>query len=211
MSKDFSNNTLWLPTKTSKLSSLESSVYLNNLNLNLQTNSLNTKLPYYKVGNLYQSNFRNLNFFENSRFWVFKKYFFTNQQLSNTVVEYNKPLTINNLPNNSLLPYTNAGLNLSYSSIKIAQHINNNFSPSLMSNTGSTRPALVTAQDVTNVHGVNLNLSNLDVISGLNINFLYTLTSNPQDKTTNLTYFSSSINTGKTINVVTDGITFKNS
>jgi hypothetical protein len=66
LDKDFSNNTLWVPTKVAKLSSFETVNYFNNmlsqfLNKNLDNNELLSS-------NLLQSNFQNLNFFENSRF-----------------------------------------------------------------------------------------------------------------------------------------------
>jgi len=63
LNKDFSSQSLWLPTKSSQLSSAESYVYFNNL---LNNNTL-------RGGNFsknYQTNnphFSNLNFFENSR------------------------------------------------------------------------------------------------------------------------------------------------
>ena len=74
LDKDFSSSTLWLPTKVSKLSSIESNMYLNSLNQQLFSNNINNN--FLKTHTLTWPSFNNLNLFENSRIWVFKKYFF---------------------------------------------------------------------------------------------------------------------------------------
>lgn len=66
LDKNFSSKNLWLPTKLSKLSSIESTIYLNNLLSTFYTN--NTLLNFTKQNTLNNSNTLNLNFFENSRF-----------------------------------------------------------------------------------------------------------------------------------------------
>lgn len=71
LDKNFSNKTLWLPTKLSKMSSSESVVYLNNLTRQL-TNQ-NTQELFLGSSYLTSNSFKNLNFFENSRLWLFKK------------------------------------------------------------------------------------------------------------------------------------------
>jgi hypothetical protein len=175
---------------------------------NLQTNLVGPKLNFYKSNNLYHSDFNNLNFFENSRFWVFKKYFFTNQQLSNTVVEYSLPLSTTTPKHSNLTDYTNSSLNLNLTSIKTLQYLNNNLTPSLLSTVGvSTGNQPNYLPKGTNPTTLNINLSNLDIVSGVNTNFFYTLTSNPQNQSLGLGYFTNSKN-NTTIN--SSGIKFTN-
>jgi hypothetical protein len=65
--KEFSKDTLWLPTKTSKQSSLESSHHLNNLNSFLKYNYTNYNLNFLTNNKIRHSSLNYLNFFENSR------------------------------------------------------------------------------------------------------------------------------------------------
>ena len=184
LSKDFTNKTLWLPTKASNLSSLESSLYFNNLSNNLLSpNLINT--PFLNQKSINNSNFNNLNFFENSRLWVFKKYFFTNQQASNTIVDYPSILTnldFSNTQNN----YGNLNFNVSLSSSSTNSLITNTLTPSLFSKNLIKN----TSTYSTSTTNTNLNLNNLDVISGSNTSFLFLITSNPQDSPNSQNYFS---------------------
>jgi hypothetical protein len=76
LNKDFTDKTLWLPTKLSKLSTTESYSYFNKLT-NYYNNS-NYSNKFLNSNELNSNNFNNLNFFENSRIFLVKKYFFTN-------------------------------------------------------------------------------------------------------------------------------------
>merc|ERR1711862_362104 len=90
LDKDFADKTLWLPTKSSKLSSIESLNYFNNLSNQIFKKKIDK--PFLQLNKLQQSEFINLNFFENSRLWLFKKYFFNNNQNQNLVIESPKNL-----------------------------------------------------------------------------------------------------------------------
>ena len=65
LDKDFSDKTLWLPTKSSKLSSIESLNYFNNLSNQIFKKKIDKS--FLKLNKLQQAEFTNLNFFENSR------------------------------------------------------------------------------------------------------------------------------------------------
>jgi hypothetical protein len=197
LGKDFTNKTLWLPTKASNLSSLESSLYLNNLsNSLLSPNKLSSN--FLNQNHLSQSNFNNLNFFENSRLWVFKKYFFTNQQAHNLVVDY--PTSLDKQTGfaaNSQTSYSNLNFTTNMSTNNTTPLTNNNFTPSLSPNSNLTNN-LFYGVGTPNTTNSNLNLSNLDIIGGSNTGFLFLLTSNPQDTPNSQNYFSNlKYSTGK--------------
>jgi hypothetical protein len=149
----------------------------------LSPNLINT--PFLNQKSINNSNFNNLNFFENSRLWVFKKYFFTNQQASNTIVDYPSILTnldFSNTQNN----YGNLNFNVSLSSSSTNSLITNTLTPSLFSKNLIKN----TSTYSTSTTNTNLNLNNLDVISGSNTSFLFLITSNPQDSPNSQNYFS---------------------
>jgi hypothetical protein len=66
LDSDFTNKTLWLPTKASKLSSAESFKYFSNLSGNIFTKD-DFALNHLQSNSLRQSFFKNINYFENSR------------------------------------------------------------------------------------------------------------------------------------------------
>jgi hypothetical protein len=190
LDKDFTNKTLWLPTKSSKLSSMESLTYFNNLSNQLFKNSLGKK--YLNTNSLEHPDFNNLNFFENSRLWLFKKYFFNNNQNLNLIVDSPQ---INLIPRDYQNNNTNA--NVSFYSVynyysKLSPLFTNNFTPSLLLNQNTS-----IINSYGSVHNQTSNLSttlvtpNLDILSSSNINFMSNLTSNPQQTYTNNTnYFN---------------------
>lgn len=191
LNKDFSSKTLWLPTIMSKLSSLESNIHVKNLQHQLfQTNSDST----LSINNqLIHPYFLNLNFFENSRVWVFKKYFFQNNQCYNLVkglVNYdlynNYEHVKNTKHSHSLLFYSYIHFyNLNYL-------IKNTLTPSLV-----VKDFLAENSDIVytnynhNNNFIKINTPQLDILSGININFFYTFTSNPQPLGTDKTIFFS--------------------
>jgi hypothetical protein len=127
LDKNFSSKNLWLPTKLSKLSSLESTIYLNNLLSTFYTN--NTLLNFTKQNTLNNSNTLNLNFFENSRFWIFKKYYFSINQNNNLVTENIKHSTFNSPLQNKHTLNNNFYYNLY--TVNLLNLLKNNFTPSL--------------------------------------------------------------------------------
>jgi hypothetical protein len=79
LNKDFSNQNLWLPSQSSKLSSIES--YIHFKNISQQFIQTNNKVNFLKPTNIHTtSHFNNLNFFESCRLFLVKKYFFVNNQ-----------------------------------------------------------------------------------------------------------------------------------
>ena len=174
LDKDLSSKSLWLPTKTSNSSSLESNLQLNYLLNNFTTNTDNHSL---NSKNFNKPNFSNLNFFENSRYWVFKKYFFTNQQLFNGLVT--NPLRKQTNVNNNL-SYVNTVLTLTNADNSWGS-LSTNLTPSLVT-TNNTQPLTMPKPENTQTKTfVNVNTANLDIFAGKNINFFATLTSNPQN------------------------------
>jgi hypothetical protein len=108
LDSEFTNKTLWLPTKSSKLASAESFKYFSNLSGSIFSKDEAT-IQYLKINKINQTFFKNINFFENSRLWLFKKYFFTNNQTQNLISE--TPIYMGNVVNK---PVNSSLLNLTY-------------------------------------------------------------------------------------------------
>lgn len=78
---DFINTNLWYSTKNKNLKNNELYNYLNNFNKIFYINNLNIK--NLNTNWLLKNNFKYFNFFENSKFWLNKKYLFTNNNQDN--------------------------------------------------------------------------------------------------------------------------------
>lgn len=154
---------------------------------------------FLKNKNLNQAYFNNLNFFENSRLWVFKKYFYTNQQDYTSTLDMltcSRPkLHNNNLINSTTLSLTiynkfinlfHANYNLNFfSTFPSFQYKNDKVSFSKKYLTKE----LVKLNDNYLKNNVYLSLQSTDLISGVNISFLFMLTSNPKDTSNQINSF----------------------
>lgn len=195
LDKDFSNKSLWLPTKLSKLSPIETNNYINSI-LNNYSNYKSDTIQYLNNNNIFLSNFNHLNNFENSRFWLFKKYFFTNNQNNNIVVNSNKIFSKQETsPKYNLVYNNNLYLN------NILHIVKNNTTPSLNYNY-KTLDSTYKEDNKLLYSNVKVNTPQLDIISGYNINLFYSITSNPQHKsdshsTNYYNVLKSSLNTTK--------------
>jgi hypothetical protein len=188
-----------LSTKHSKLSSVESTLQLNNLHNQSFKSSNNLISNNLKSNNLLSSNFLNINFFENSRFWLFKKYFFTNNQninLTKEVATFNRYFyknTVVNTPNYKHGTLFNSGLyvNSLYFLSK------NTLTPSLsILKTNQFLSSYEEEYILPKSTNLRLNTPLLDIFSGNYINFIYSLTSNPQNiNSTKTNYFNITIST----------------
>jgi hypothetical protein len=183
--KNFTGKTLWVPTKSSNLSSTETSLYFNNFFKNPLTAGDNTE--FLKSSNLYSTNFNNLNFFENSRFWVMKKYFFTNQQYLNILTTQPKVKTTNTYHSNH---YISNIFTLNLYSLTLNTFTKNSLTPSLFINISDYSKTYT--KQVLNIqqNPIHLNLSSLEVLGGTNTTFVYNITSNPQNSPNTSTYFN---------------------
>jgi hypothetical protein len=177
----------------SKVSSIESNILFNNISRQL----FNEKQPTHnlQINKLTHQNFFNLNFFENSRLWVFKKYFFSNNQGINLII--NTPLlnktnlpSLNTLPNNnqpsSIGFYTSNTLN------KLGYLVNNSYTPSLYNKItiGDSLGSPNQSTKLLNLHTF-VNTNSTDLLNGNSLNFLFTITSNPKNLNgLNTNYFS---------------------
>jgi hypothetical protein len=171
--KDFGNKTLWLPAKSSQLSSTESTIYLNNLKDHLFKNG--SLSGFLQTNSLNQVNFSNLNFFENSRLWLFKKYFFTNSQGYNTVVDY--PQTVDYLPKTTTyLQNENINFTTSLYLNNLLYLVKNYNTPSLFVLGCGNTPEnnILTGKLVP----LKINTSQLDMIAGDNLHFYNHITTN---------------------------------
>jgi hypothetical protein len=169
---------------------MESSIYFTNLSNQLFKNT--SDLNFLNNNNLTHANFNNLNFFENSRLWLFKKYFFNNNQQLSLIVDTPKNikyLVKQGVPN-KLITSSNFNLSIYLSQLQFIQH--NNFTPSLSLKDVNTVLSLKSIDTPTNPS--NLNTSNLDMLRGMNSSFIYTLTSNPQQSNNTTNYFNPLIN-----------------
>jgi hypothetical protein len=179
VNKDFSNSTLWLPTKHSNLSSAESSIHLNNISNQLYQTV--KPINHLKTNQILHSNFVNINFFENSRIWLFKKYFFNSNQNFNTIIDL--PVTNSSLTPNNTQTVQNINFTTNIYTNSIISHLNNNLVPSISARLDSTN-ALPSCTVTYPIHNnIRLSTSQLDIISGSNVNFFATITSNPKQLT----------------------------
>jgi hypothetical protein len=185
---NFSIQNLWLSTKLFSSSSVESIMYANKWsNFSYPTytflNSIN--FSFCKNFNNNYSNFINLNFFENSRLWLFKKYFFNNQQSQNLILD--TPLVRKNgVDNNfsySLYKYslTNVYINSvsKLESYYLISSFRNNVPGSLGYGLGNNTPS-----------NIYIHSPVSDIYSSLDSNFFLFLTSNVQPYHKALNYFS---------------------
>jgi hypothetical protein len=192
LNKDFTSKTLWLPTKSSKLSSIESSIYFNNINNQLFSTQRNDF--FLKNNQLLQNNFDSINFFENSRLWLFKKYFFTNSQNQNLIV--NTPKNFSNFYKNYIPSIDNIGVSQInfYSNTYLTSLypiIYNNMTPSLHLHKNSNINFLdknLNRETLLKTH-IGMVTPQLDLLNGVNNNFLFILTSNPQNLNNSTNYF----------------------
>jgi hypothetical protein len=203
--QELSTKTLWLPTKVSKLSSVESSIYFNNLRNNLFSGVMDSK--YLLSNPIHHSDFSNLNFFENSRLWLVKKYFFMNSQAMNLVVTTPIRSDISSTTGQQL---TDLGYSTNLYATNLNYLLNNNLTPSLnYTSVGSTN---INSSDFLSRNNKQLVLvtPKLDVMYGSNNNFYFNLTSNLQQLNNNGSYFTN-LDVGTTIcdvNKITTNNTF---
>lgn len=188
LNKDFSQKTLWLPTKASKLSSIESAVYFNNITGSVfkdlkSLNILNTK-------SLISPNFDNLNFFENSRIWLFKKYFFTNNQTLSLFTS--TPLLRNNVipsRNEDYKQFSSLIFNSNKELVTLLDICNTHISPSTRLISSKPLPNFFTNSQAS-ANAVSITTPNLDILSGSDNNFFFTITTNPNQLNNNASYFN---------------------
>jgi hypothetical protein len=169
--KDFTKNSLWLPTQSSKLSTTESHSYFNNLISSIYQTK-NTPHFLKKTGT--NPNFQNLNFFENSRLFLVKKYFFTSN--------INNNLVVNTIFKNSILTKSNEVLvldrvktsfNINYYKTTLVSLLKLRTVPSVLplgniSFTGSKNPTTL----------IYVNTPSLDILGGSDSQFYFIATSN---------------------------------
>lgn len=187
LDKDFTNKSLWLPTKSAQLSSTESTLYLNNLNSQLFKG--NALRGFLQTNSLNQTNFNNLNFFENSRLWLFKKYFFSNSQGQNIIVDYpHNPQTL--LKSNTSFQSENIKFTTNLYINNLAYFLKNHTTPSLYVAANSDIVPKSTGLNVNTFS--KLDTPQLDIITGGNLHFFSYITSNtknPTNSNTSTTYF----------------------
>jgi len=184
-SPNFINKNLWLPTKLSNMSNTETLSYINNLN-NLTYPNLfgSSELNTSKPANLTRSqDLINLNFIENSRLWITKKYFFTNQMNSN-LINQSKILS-DKIYQQNTTPYTTN----SFDNKLFFQNYVKDLSTLLWTkpvNQSGTNNYLTDQTAPTNLM---LSTASLDLLSSNDLNFLLTLTSNNRP-TSQVQYYS---------------------
>jgi hypothetical protein len=130
-------------------------------------------------------NFTNINFFENSRFFLAKKYFFTNNISNNLVSLYTKVVSNNYTTQTALLPTQSKLATTTYAN-NLNYLITNTSTPSLYAHV-KTYNTVNRANYLSNL--VTLNTPNLDIINSNNTQFFFILTSN-LSKLNNTKYFN---------------------
>jgi hypothetical protein len=193
LDKDSSNKSLWLPTKSSKLSSIESASYFNNLTRQLFRRTSESEHLY--TNKLTHSFFNNLNFFENSRIFLLKKYYFTNNQSYNlfTSDPQGKDNQQGLLKSSNPKEFSNLEFQTNLYATNLNFLIYNAITPSLQPTSDKNQNITtnkLTLYDSINQTNVSVSLSKLDVFSGNQNNFFFNMTSNPQKHNTDNTYFN---------------------
>jgi hypothetical protein len=181
LNNDFSKKSLWLPSQSTKLSTAESYLQLNNV-----LRKSNSNYSFLLNSQLNNPNFTNINFFENSRFFLAKKYFFTNNISNNLVSLYSKVIGNSCVKLTTLNP-TQSKLSTNTYTNNLSYLIINSNTPSLYAHT-KTRNTFSSTNYLNNL--VTLNTPNLDIINSSNTQFFFTLTSN-LSKFNNTKYFNS--------------------
>jgi hypothetical protein len=184
LNHNMSTASLWLPTKFSNNSSFESYLHLNNLST--MFNTVYPSLPLLKANGKLNTVFTNLNFFENSRYWVFKKYFFTNQQSSTLAINTPKINFNNNMGLKNTLDYTELSILFSRGRLDLINVYNIWCTPSLKLFDKTFSKSLYIKNTTANIN-ISLNLPNLDITNDIDLIFLLNLTSNPQNYKLNTT------------------------
>jgi hypothetical protein len=180
------------------MSTIESSLYFNNISNTLSNGSVDKN--FLKSYSALQANFTNLNFFENSRLWLFKKYFFNNNQNQNIIVDGPKlSLAVTNDQNKNLA-FSDSTFSTEIYLNKLSLLTYNTLTPSLNNYVNSSNVILSsTGLNNKTSNSVSLNTNSLDILNSLNNNFIYTLTSNTQQLNNSTNYFNqfsvSSLNT----------------
>jgi hypothetical protein len=170
-------------------------------------------VDFLKTNSINNNTFGSINFFENSRLWLLKKYFFTNNLSQNSVIT--SPQSQNYLPNfntnrthiTKLSFTTHAYLsNLSYLLVS-------SFTPSLNipEPTNNSLSFLRTGGN-TQHFNINLTTPSLDLLTGTDSPFFLALTSNTTnlDTTSYYSYTRSSTNTPNYNHKLPNGIKFYN-
>lgn len=202
-SKEFSKDSLWLPTKTTKNSSLESTKYITSVTnlLNYNHNYINSFIINNKLTHA-KSN--NLNFFENSRLWLLKRYFFSTQYVHNNTLEFNKVLSTVNQVTNPLNSVTNFNYTSTTYLSNLRSYINSN-NLLVTYNTHFNRTSNPLSNNLNNKEGLYLHLPSLDILAGNNLSLFLLITSNPQNLNNNLNYFNNLLTLGnKTLSLSLD-------
>lgn len=187
----FSNKNIWLASKLSNLNNTEALSYINNLNSSLYPTTINSLDYNFSINSspLKTSNLLNLNFFENSRIWTTKKFFFNNQMLNN-LPSHAKYHT----DQNSKTAY---GLNISKFTPNIDTH------KLLITNSTSDLSSLmwpsvakfgysnnVLDGTMAGRSNLTLNISNIDLLSNSDLSFIVNVTSNIKPSSTDLNYYT---------------------
>ena len=187
---NFSNKNIWLASKLSNLNNTESLSYINNLNNPLYPTTLSNshRNSSTNTSPLKASNLLNLNFFENSRMWATKKFFFNNQML-------------NNLPSHAKY-YSNLNLR-STGNINVEKPtLTDNIYKLLITNstcdlnslmwsiTAKTDQLTTETNKLRGYNNLTVNNLNIDLLGNSDLNFIVNLTSNIKSSSTNPNYCS---------------------
>lgn len=197
LSSDAASKNVWNSTKLNSLDTNSATNFISNLQelfnnqplRNNQLSQLNTTNP----------NLDNFNFFENSRMWLVKKYFFTNQ-LKNNLTQASPQLTNYNLTDPQ-----------SISSHRYTLFLNlYNQSPQSQLNYLSLHAeSLCTVSDsalVTGMYDFYINAGDADVLKSNNLSFLNKLTHSTS--TEGLKYYTTLTPTNP-LDTTTDSLSFK--
>lgn len=179
LSSDNASKNVWNSTKLNALTSSESSNFISNLQELFSINTPNNQsLAHNTQASTDTSNF---NFFENSRMWLTKKYFFTNQLKNN-----HKALTVSN--NTVSTTHQNSSNVYLFNTLTSLQQQNPN--SQLVNLTLSLRPGSTELLSSGSMFTYDMYISNgdLDMLKQSNLSFLNKLTYSTSSN--NLNYFT---------------------
>ena len=193
LNSDAASKNVWNSTKLHSLDSSTSTNFISNLQelfSNQPTHSNQTS-----QSNFTNPNLDNFNFFENSRMWLVKKYFFTNQLKNNLTQASVVPLASNT--SNPIRVNT-------YNYTLFLNLYNQNPQNQLSYLTLSTQPLTIdnTTVSITGMYDFYINAGDSDILKSNNLSFLNKLTYSTSNK--DLKYYTTLVPSDLTTQIITN-------
>jgi len=187
---NFSNKNIWIASKLSNLNNTETLSYINNLNSSLYPTTVNNSDYNFSTYTpiLKNSTLHNLTFFENSRIWTTKKFFFNNQMINNfpSHSKYYTSLNSNNVYNLSINNFTLGNTDThKLLTPNLTRDLSSLMWPLLSTKTNYSYNSASISDERNNLI---VNTANIDLLSNSDLNFIVNITANVKSSGINPNY-----------------------